>query len=126
MTTQVNNTSAETLTEFAQLLKDNGFTVLLPKKYTTWFHFFKDGKFGYVQFDKYASFSTVHKPCKQCGTGFGVTDEWSGLTIDNAIKALMFAPHWANTSDVAAVRKYNSIDEFINSSNHKWAEYYTL
>lgn len=116
----------EELTSFAQLLKDNGFAVLVSAKHPfEWLYFFKDGKFGTVSPDYFYSFNfgTVHKPCRECGTGFG-TDREADLTIENAEKALIHHPNWALPSDIKAIRKYNSVYEFINSTNNKWAEYY--
>ncbi len=113
------------LSEFAQTLKDNGFTVLVPKKYEfEWLFFFKDGNFGTVGPDSFYNynFGTVHKPCRECGTGYGMARE-TDLTIKNATDCLIFAPSWAASSEIKAVMKYNTVDEFINSTHNKWAEY---
>lgn len=116
------------LTEFAQLLKDNGFNVLVSAKHPfKWLHFEKDGKFGEVSPNGLLTynFGTVHKPCRECGTGFGMARD-TDLNIKNALDCLIFAPNWASANDIKAVKKYTSIDEFINSTHNKWAEYYTL
>lgn len=118
----------EELKEFAQSLKDNGFTVIVSNMHPfEWLYFFKDGKFGDVNADYFYSFNfgTVHKPCRQCGTGFSTARE-TDLTIKNAEDSLIFAPAWATSEDIKAVQKYKFIDEFINSTNNKWAEYYIL
>jgi hypothetical protein len=102
-------------------LKDNGFTVLISKKYPfEWLHFEKDGNFGYVgpaSFYGY-NFSSVHKPCKEYGTGLGTASD-ADLTIQNAIDAIT-AKRWNNVE----VNHYTSIENFMNHSNNQWAEYY--
>ena len=46
------------LKEFAQQLKDNGFTVLVSAKHPfEWLHFEKDGKFGTVSPDHFYNFN---------------------------------------------------------------------
>lgn len=116
------------LTEFASLLKENGFTVLVSALHPfEWLHFFKDGQFGTVSsngFYQY-NFGTVHKPCRECGTGYGMARDTS-LTIKNAEDCLIFAPNWSNQKDRNAIRKYKDADDFINSTHNKWAEYYIL
>jgi hypothetical protein len=116
------------LTEFANELKANQFTVLVSAKHPfEWLYFYKDGDFGNVNPDYFGAFNfgTVHKPCRECGTGFG-TDRETNLTIESANNSLIFAPNWASSSDIKAIRKYKSIDEFITSTHNKWAEYYIL
>jgi len=117
--------TATNLIEFTQLLKDNGFSVIAPAKYDEWIYFFKDGNFGTVSKDRIHGFdfSTVHKPCRECGTGYRVTDNFAELTIENANKSLCHHPNWAKPSGVKAIRKYSTIDEFINHPNNKWANY---
>lgn len=118
----------EELTEFAQLLKANGFTVLIAAKYPfEWLHYKKGGNFGTVGsngFYRY-NFGTVHKPCTECGTGFG-TDSDVDLSLEYAEKSLVDYPKWANQKQRDAVRQYKSVEDFINSTHNKWAEYYTL
>jgi len=116
------------LTEFANELKAAGFNVLVSAKHPfEWLHFEKDGKFGTVSPNGFFSynFSTVHKPCKECGTGYGMERD-TNLTVKYAANCLIFAPNWAASKDMAAIKKYSSIEDFINSTHNKWAEYYTL
>lgn len=119
------NTTAKNLSEFTEVLKAAGFTVLAPEKYDTWLYFYKDGKFGTVSKDRITGFNfgTVHKPCRECGTGYRMTEDFADLTIENANLALSHHPNWATPSDIKAIRKYSSIEDFINSSNNKWANY---
>lgn len=65
------------------------------------------------------SVNTVHKPCRECGTGFGLSGLWGETTMDDAIKMLpaamtMTAPSWATKADRAAVRKWASWEEYMN------------
>jgi hypothetical protein len=130
MTTQLTKEQVQIseLKEFAQELKDNGFTVLVSKKHPfKWLYFYKDGLFGNVNANHFFlyDFDTVHKPCRECGTGFGMIQN-DALTIENANKSLSFAPQWAKRSQLNAIRKYTSIEDFINSTHNQWAEYYIL
>lgn len=120
----------EELHKFARVLKENGFTVLVPtykEEPQTWIKFFKNGKFGAVSCSYFSGFDfgTVHKPCRECGTGYGIAQN-ADLTIDNAEKCLIKAPSWAYSKDVSAIKEYNSVDEFINSSHNQWAKYQPL
>lgn len=127
MTTKKQTQIAE-LTKFSNELKDNGFNVIISAKHPfEWIFFEKDGKFGEVSPDHFFNynFATVHKPCRECGTGYGI-DRESKLTIDNALKTLVFAPYWATQKDMKAIVKYNNIEDFINSTHNKWAGYYIL
>lgn len=132
MTTEIKLTKAqrqaEDLKTFSALLQENGFDVIVSAKHSfQWLFFHKDGKIGTVNADYFGgyNFGTVHKPCRECGTGFG-TERETDLTVENAKGALLHAPSWASRSDVAAIRKYKSIEDFINSTHNKWAEYYVI
>ena len=80
-----------------------GFAVYAPEKLKSYFYFTDGKKIGYCQWDgiRGCSFSTVHKPCKENGTGF---------KVDSFQEALCFAPYWA--INTAGVIKFNSWDEF--------------
>lgn len=113
------------LTEFANELKKNGFTVLVSAKYPfEWLHYEKNGRFGTVSPDHFFNFNfgTVHKPCREAGTGFG-TDREAELTIKNAENSLSRPKEFSN---YANIKYYSGIEDFINSTNNKWAEYYIL
>ena len=114
------------LKEFAQQLKDNGFTVLVSAKHPfEWLHFEKDGKFGTVSPDHFYNFNfgSVHKPCKECGTGFG-TDREVELSIKHAQNSLG-TPYWGKIYG-KYIKHYDSVNDFITSIHNKWAEYYIL
>lgn len=118
------------LLNFAQTLKDNGFTVLIPKreKPSTWIIIFKNGNFGYIQCSNYFGgydFSTVHKPCKEAGTGYGILRD-AAPTVENANKTLLTYPDWAKHNEKQAIKKYKTIEEFLNNKNTNWCNYQVL
>ncbi|MBT7930193.1 hypothetical protein HN682_09890 [Candidatus Peregrinibacteria bacterium] len=108
-------TKSEELNLFIDKLKDNGFQVAVNKDISTYCFFSKDNKIGYVQYDRMMgfSFSSVHKPCRECGTGFGIHNDFASPTISNAIDCFVFAPNWAHSIDVQAVRKYESLEDWM-------------
>ena len=113
------------LHEFVKELKQNGFKVFTSAedKNYSYCHFIKDDKIGYVQTDYFGglSFSTVHKPCKGFGTGFGLNDlnnrVWQP-TIKDAEKCFITAPNWA-TGNIGDIKKYKNWDEYINTPINK-------
>jgi hypothetical protein len=85
--------------------------------------YFTDGtRIGYMQTDLGGlRLTTVHVPCKECGTGFGV--DFSGaLTREELSRAFMVAPAWASPVDRAAVRKWPSMAAFIDSPSNRYAK----
>lgn len=120
-------TNNEELNKFAELLLANGFQLIVSKTRSTvkpsYFHFAKDNKIGYVQYGSFGffTFSTVHKPCRECGTGYRIGKESETLTIDLAYSALVFAPSWANSKDLQAIRKYASAYDYAERNNKQWA-----
>lgn len=79
----------EDLNNFANLLLDNGYTLIHPNEQSSYFHFFKDGALGYVQtLGGCVSFTSEHKPCREAGTGYSVLRAaWRNeLTLENAAK----------------------------------------
>jgi len=119
------------LTDMADKLKVEGMQVFYSpyndNRLSTYF-FFTDGEnIGYCQSGYFGGlrFSTVHKPCRECGTGFGLTDD-PGLfepTIQDAKQAFIIAPNWASSKDRQAVRKYKNWDEYTSSSINKILSY---
>lgn len=117
-TTQETPFKNQYLTDYANLLKENGFDIYYsPGKYGgTYFYFTKDNKIGYCQYENLLGFkfSTVNKPCKECGTGFSLQNYMQGIaepTIQNALDCFIIAPNWARPSERAAVKKYKSMEE---------------
>jgi len=77
-----------------------------------WIHYGKDGEIGYAQTGEFGGieYSTVHKPCRECGTGYQVESNGSP-TLENAEKALVNRPDWASWGD--PVRKYRDLGEYL-------------
>lgn len=113
----------EQLKEFAQLLLENGFTVLVDRNHEyEWLHFEKGGRFGTAQPDGFSAFnfSSDHKPCRSHGTGLG-TAQHAELTIENAIDAINAQGWWHDP----AIKHYQSVEEFIRS-HRSFNDYYEL
>ncbi len=112
----------KTLQDVADMLKAAGMDIYIGNWRTdfgkpSYFHFVEGNNIGYCQYDDLCGikFSTVHKPTKGIGTGFGCQDMYeviSSITVEEARRAFMFAPHWARHSEVAAVKKYSGWDEY--------------
>lgn len=124
-TTQQQTFKTETLDKLAQELKANGLRIFYSEdKYWRTYFYFTDGtNIGYVQdgyFGHGVRFTTVHKPCKECGTGFGLQN-WNEAidepTIKDANKAFITAPSWAKKAYIKAVKKYNDIDDFLKANS---------
>lgn len=89
-------------------------------KSITYIHFVKDNQIGYAQADRFSgiTFSTVHKPCTSCGTGFrvgGTSYNADNIPIEQYEKAF-HAPSWANSY---TFQKYSSWDSFRSNYMHK-------
>ena len=112
----------ELLANTANMLKDAGMKIYYTpgnnNAKTTYFFFVEGDNIGYCQEGYFGGirFSTVHKPCKECGTGYGLTDD-PGLfepTIKDAKQAFISAPNWATSNDRQAVRKYKNWEDYMN------------
>lgn len=101
--------------EYAELLKKEGFEVYAPEHANcTYFYFVKGVNIGYVQYDMGSfSFSTVHKPCTSCGTGYSVERDVVNPTAKMAEYCFINRPHWADSKN--EVQKYKDWNEYINS-----------
>lgn len=114
----------ERFNNYANLLLNNGFDLLIPKSPETsnYLHFSKNDKIGYCQlsYNKWGVyFSSVHKPCRECGTGFGFDDSYTGVenpTIEDAEKTFIIYPHWAEPVQKKAVIKFNDFEDYIKNS----------
>lgn len=134
LTTQTDNVfSTQLLADMANILKDNGFSVYWSKWSSSnakpaYFYFTDGANIGYCQEAYFGglSFSTVHKPCRECGTGFGLNESGTGIyepTLKDAERAFIVAPNWAKSNDVRAVRKYKSWEEYTNAPINKMCQY---
>ena len=93
-----------------QLIEDiklEGLQVFGPEKLTSYVYFTDGTRIGYAQNARVdgISFSTVHKPCRECGTGF---------KVDSLQGALAHSPSWATGGDRSAVRKFKDFAEFTS------------
>ncbi len=124
----------ELLQNFADLLVNNGFDIYIYQPSGNCpnvdFKFTKDGKIGYCSLDHFEDrvrFSTVHKPNRACGTGYGLQMPYEGLmqpTVNDAEQAFIFAPNWASWQDRKHIVKYTGIDECLQKETIlKWAKY---
>ncbi len=103
------------LLEFVKELKAKGFKVYAPAKITTYCHFVKDDQIGYLERGEYGfNFSSVHKPCHECGTGYQIHREINRPTVEMAEDCLVLAPHWAWSKDVLATKKYKNWEDYTN------------
>jgi hypothetical protein len=108
------------LIDFINRLKDAGFKVYAPAKISTYCNFVKDDKIGYVEVNDWGSFnfSTVHKPCHECGSGYSMYREvYPEIKI--AYDCFVLAPQWANSSDVKAIKKYKNWADYTSDPINK-------
>jgi hypothetical protein len=110
----------ESLEKFADLLKSEGFDIIADNwshsnQPLTYFYFHKEGNIGYIQEDRFRgfSFSTVHRPSREVGTGYGVIDRIAEPTVKDAMEAFKFAPDWAKKSELPFIKKYESLADFL-------------
>jgi len=106
-------------------LMENGFKLIIPEptdtfKQTNYAHFSDGQNIGYLQQEssfREISISTVHKPSKEAGTGFRISEEFS---VKEAQKALLtVCPEWAaNTRNY--IVKYKNLKDFIESKTNNW------
>lgn len=90
--------------ELIKEAKRQGFNVYAPETLSTYFYFTDGDRIGYAQADRLTgpSFSTVHKPCKNAGTGY---------KADTMAEALTHRPQWVTSNE--PVIKYRNPAEFI-------------
>lgn len=102
------------LNQFAIELLNNGFRIVLhTDELRGWIHFGKDGKVGYVeQKSPHAglTFSTKHKPCRECGTGFRIHSDIFEPTIEHATDCFT-TPAWASKFTFA---RYKDLEEIAH------------
>lgn len=104
------------LLDYANKLKAAGLTVFLPEDArSNYIHFGDDKNVGYCQYAAWEgfSFSTVHKPNRQTGTGFRVHGTIGEPTVQHAKDTFVLAPYWASAADKASVVKYNGVRDYV-------------
>lgn len=102
----------KSILDYADYLTGNGLFVYFPAKPTTYFYFTDGINIGYCQYDRYAgfSFSSEHQPCKQCGTGFVVSEHIGEPKVYHALESF-HRPQWANCY---TIKKYKDFGEFAS------------
>ena len=79
--------------------------------------FFTDGvNIGYIQIGRNGgmySLGTVHKPCRECGTGYSV-GSIDIITKEALDVSFIHHPNWAKKSDIKSIVKYKDWDEYKN------------
>ena len=102
----------ELFLQYAKQIKDLGYTVFVSSGSDGYVVNDKN-QIGYFSFGYYGiNFTTVHKPCRQCGTGFRVTDdEVQNITKQIVDSVFSTAPYWGSQY-IQFVKKYSSLDEF--------------
>jgi len=113
---------SEEMKTFVKELLDNGFRVFTSENRQAWektsyVHFEKNGNIGYCQLNVFGGFdfSTCHKPCRECGTGYRLNSEGVNPTIEWAESTFIDAPHWARSNARKAIRKYNGVDDYVEN-----------
>ena len=111
-----NNLTQEEIKTIASL----GFSVYMgtnPNFQT--YCYYSDGKrIGYLEHNDLKGFCicAVHIPNVRTGTGFSAK-EFASLTREDLEMGFMTAPGWASSAEVASVRKYASLQDFL--ARHK-------
>jgi hypothetical protein len=113
---------AEALKEQVELFLANGYQVFYSSSQNTisYIYFVKDNKIGYCQ-TSYGllKFSTVHKACKQAGTGYIVLSEVAPtLDVDVCFEIV---PSGFKHSDAQFIKKYKDFDEYQDIQS--WTKY---
>ena len=99
----------QSLKEYADILVRRGLKAYYPENATTYFWFSDGINIGYVQIESSGfSFSTVHRPNKQSGTGFQVEKHVYPATIWDALNTFK-TPNWAHRMPCV---KYHNWEQF--------------
>lgn len=97
-----------------------GFSVYMRNERDSWLYFTDGNRIGYLENSRGAGIKlvTVHIPNTTTGTGFGIADGLgvADLTRDKLSEALVTAPHWASSRDVASVSKWPNFEALKASS----------
>lgn len=115
------------LQEVADMLKKEGLKVYISNwNHTsakpTYFHFTDGVNIGYCQTERFGGvrFSTVHKPCKEAGTGFGIQGYFETIanpTIEDAKQAFSTIPKgYPLRTYEGKIKKYANWEEYANKN----------
>ena len=85
----------------------------------TYFNYSDGQNIGYIQAEySGVHISSIHKPSK-IGTGFRITeDHIINVQLEDLRKGFLFAPKWASHSDRTKIKKYESLEEWLNKLMH--------
>lgn len=94
--------------------KSLALQVYAPVKLTSYFYVTDGINVGYCQFNNVQgeTFSTLHKPCPENGTGF---------MVDKLEEVFITAPLWSRS--LAKIIKYKSFNDFQSTCLTKLVEY---
>ena len=120
------NKKKETFLAYCKEIKALGYKVLISDdEYFNYGYIVNsENKIGYFQLGTYGygiQFSTMHKPTRDIGTGFGLDadgDYKTEMTRQVVDRCFEFAPSWAKGGDVAQVKKWDA-DEFLKQAWNK-------
>lgn len=100
--------------EYCEIVKSFGYRVFisLDPLYNYAYIVNEKDELGYMQLGDFGfgvRFSTSHKPCRECGTGFGLNDgvnSISKITKQDVEECFIIYPKWATRSQREAVKKW--------------------
>lgn len=108
------NDKRDLFIDYCKVVKELGYRVFICSD--TWYNYAyivnEKDELGYMQLGDFGfgvNLSTSHKPCKECGTGFGLyngTKSLSKITKQDVEKCFIIAPEWATRSQREAVKKW--------------------
>lgn len=107
-------TERELFLRYANEIKELGYKVFVCSNSNSSYGYIVDSseRIGYFQLNYGSlSFTTVHKPCRMCGTGFRVAEDVRVLTSDIINRCFINVPNWA-INDSKYVIKYKNLEEF--------------
>lgn len=98
-----------------EFIKSHGYRVFMRDAGDTWAIIEKKGKLGYVESGRFGyKFTSVHKPSRDTGTGFGIYEEPQTLNVRALETCVNFvSPPWARRT---GVNKFSGIEEYRASS----------
>lgn len=92
-------------------------------------HFFiTDGKnVIYIEKDRFSglwNISTTHQPNRTTGTGFRIAENVTDAKLLSSIDLYLntFAPTWASQKDIESVKKWETLEQFLNYERKFWGE----
>lgn len=108
----------ECINAFAELLLQNGFSIMKNVEPVDYFFFELNGNIGYVQYDRMCGFhfGTVHRPCREVGTGYRIHSDIDAPTIQHAKDCFAY---WAYSNDVKHVKKYKGWEDYYSVATNR-------